>query len=84
MTDTAPIYQIVADIIAELSSIDLEQINPDSILDEELFLTDADLVIVLQKIHQHWPEVRLSLVDMEEVTTVQNLVDLVIDELELG
>lgn len=84
MIDKTSIYQTVAALIAELSSIELEQISPDSILDEELFLTDTDLIKVLQRIQQQWTEVRLNLSDLSEVTTVQELVDLVVDELELG
>jgi len=84
MIDITLVYQQIAAIIAELSSIDLEQINPDSILDEELFLTDADLQSVAQQIHQAWPDVKLSLNDLNEADTVQDLVGLVVDELELG
>lgn len=84
MIDITLVYQQIAAMIAELSSIDLEQINPDSILDEELFLTDADLQSVAQQIHQAWPDVKLSLNDLNEADTVQDLVGLVVDELELG
>ena len=84
MIDITLIYQQIADMIAELSSIDLEQINPDSILDEELFLTDADLQTIAQQIHRQWPDVKLTLADLGEADTVQDLVSLVVDELELG
>ncbi len=84
MNDITLIYQQIADMIADLSSIDLEQINPDSILDEELFLTDLDLQTIAQQIHRQWPDVKLSLADLSEADTVQDLVGLVVDELELG
>ena len=84
MNDITLIYQQIADMIADLSSIDLEQINPDSILDEELFLTDLDLQTIAQQIHRQWPDVKLSLADLSEADTVQDLVSLVVDELELG
>ncbi len=84
MNDITLIYQQIADMIADLSSIDLEQINPDSILDEELFLTDLDLQTIAQQIHRQWSDVKLSLADLSEADTVQDLVSLVVDELELG
>lgn len=84
MTDITLIYQQIATMIAELSSIDLEQINPDSILDEELFLTDVDLQTIAQQIHREWPDVKLSMADLSEAETVHDLVSLVVDELELG
>lgn len=84
MNDITLIYQQIADMIADLSSIDLEQISPDSILDEELFLTDLDLQTIAQQIHRQWPDVKLSLADLSEADTVQDLVSLVVDELELG
>ena len=77
------VKQNIIELIAKQTGLDSDTIEPEMTFEEDLGLTDDDLLSLLKQLNRHFEEVHLTLDDLVEngVDTVGGLIQLVSDEL---
>ncbi len=77
------VKQNIIELIAKQTGLDSDTIESEMTFEEDLGLTDDDLLSLLKQLNRHFEEVHLTLDDLVEngVDTVGGLVQLVSDEL---
>jgi len=78
------IFTIIQNIIANLTGNEVQDIDPQSDLEEDLGITDVDFKRIIKTINSYF-DIELNLTEIEdEIETVEELSTLVRDESELG
>ncbi len=86
--DKEMIWNLLGRVLSEATGNRLEDIHPESLVYSELNLTEYDLQLIIKKIA---PELEIdgeslaeAIVGNDEVVTVADVLDLIMDEKELG
>lgn len=77
------VKQNIIELIAKQTGLDSDTIESEMTFEEDLGLTDDDLLSLLKQLNRHFEEINLNLDDLVEngVNTVGDLIQLVSDEL---
>ncbi len=70
----------VKEVIAEKTGVEIEEISNDAYFEEDLNISELELIDIVTELEEKY---QVELIDdMEEVTSVQELADLLVEKIE--
>ena len=78
---TESVFEVVKEVLANVRNIDPEEVKPDSLLIDELGADSLDAIEIIMALEEHYDK-EFDGDDVENLKTVQDIVDLVNSLLE--